>query len=255
MTLTASEILLYYSYKHNGDKDKIAKDITDKAPVDTTTLPFNTIKSAIYGSYTTLLDKEYPIALRNAVLYPFCLFYKGDLNIIDNNIAIGILAEKLSVSQAINSYSKYALVQVIKKYAPQHNIYLQISDEYHKLAVKTFRKYAGEGKKLIEFTNKSLKDYELTTPSTEQSDLVMSVRWNTDNSFYTELQAFAVVCEKIIVVESPNNNTFVSPFLGVAIANLKTVEVVPYPFFDTSHRNNTFIAQGSSIYQQNEEEK
>ena len=256
MAYSASDNLLGWSYKHNGDWDKIYAEVKTKEPFDFTTTPLNTIKSKVYGKYVTLLDSDYPEYVRSRVTKaPFCMFYKGDINLLNENNAIGIIAYKISTSQAINKYSKYALIQAIKQYAPHNHIYLQISDEYREIAVKTFRKYAGEGKKLIEFTGNSLKDYEVSTPSSSQSDLVISTKWDSNPSLeFARVYMFIRTCEKIVVTECPPAQTSVADvFINGGISENKDVEVVPYPFFDTFHANNDIIADGAFMFKQTKE--
>lgn len=256
MAYSVSDNLLAWSYKHNGDWDKIYADINTRKPFDFTTTPLNTIKSKVYGKYVTLLDPDYPEYVRSRVAKaPFCMFYKGDINLLQENNAIGIIAYKISISQAINKYSKYALIQAIKQYAPHNHIYLQVSDEYREIAVKTFRKYAGKDKKLIEFTGNSLKDYEILTPSSSQSDLVISTKWDSNPSLEsTQVYMFIKTCEKIVVTECPPARTsVVDAFINEGISENKDVEVVPYPFFDTFHANNDIIADGAFMFKQTKE--
>lgn len=258
MAHSASENLLGWSFIHNGDWDKIYAEINTKKPFDFTTTPLATIKSKIYGNYVTLLDSDYPEYFRSRVAKaPFCIFYKGDINILNENNAVGIIAYKISISQAINKYSQYALIQAIKQYAPNNHIYLQVSEEYRELAIKTFRKYAGIDKHLIEFTNKSLQDYDASIPTSNHSDLVITTRWNSDNTpVVAMLQSFSKTCKKIVVTECPPARSSVADmFINMAISDNKDLEVVPYPFFDKYHANNDLIADGALMFKQTEEDK
>ena len=258
MANSAAEQLLGWSYKHNGDWDKIYADVSSKQPFDFSVTPLADIKSKLYGKYITLLDSDYPDYIRSRVAKaPWCIFYRGDVNLLNENNAIGIVAHRISISQAINKYSTYALVQAIKRYAPKNHIYLQISDEYRELAFKTFKKYAGEGKQIIEFTDKSLKDYDMSYPANQQANLVMSVKWDTNPApSVAEFQLFTKTCEKIVVVECPPAHTSVADiYISTGLADNKDIEVVPYPFFDSYHANNDIIADGALVFLCEKEDK
>ena len=133
MAHSASEQILGWSYKHNGDWDKIYADVSSKQPFDFSVTPLADIKSKLYGKYITLLDSDYPDYIRSRVTKaPWCIFYRGDVGLLNENNAIGIVAHRILISQAINKYSTYALVQAIKRYAPKNHIYLQISSHQSK---------------------------------------------------------------------------------------------------------------------------
>lgn len=256
MAYSASDNLLGWSFHHNGDWDKIYTDIKSKEPYDFSICSLADIKKKAYGKCATLLDSNYPDYFRSRVAKaPFCLLYKGDIDILSENCAVGIIAYKISISQAINKYSLYALIQAIKQYAPHNHIYLQVSDEYREVAVKTFRKYAGTGKKLIEFINGSLEDYDKEIPTSNQSDIILSTKWTSNSDPVVALfQAFTKTCEKVIVTECPPAGASIADALiNMTLTDNKDIEVVPYPFFDKYHANNDIIADGALVFKQDKE--
>lgn len=83
--MKASELLLALALKHQGDWEKIYKDIQDKKTenLEEYIKGFNT-------PYITILDTEYPDCLKQVYQPPFVLFYHGDINLLKdetNNIA------------------------------------------------------------------------------------------------------------------------------------------------------------------------
>lgn len=83
--MKASELLLALALKHQGDWDKIYKDLQDKKTenLEEYTKGFNT-------PYITILDEEYPDQLKSCWKPPFVLFYHGDIRLlkdVKNNIA------------------------------------------------------------------------------------------------------------------------------------------------------------------------
>lgn len=247
MAYSASDFLLGWVWQENGQFDEITTHITKRENFDFSTKPLADIKSEIYGgNYVTLIDNDYPEFIRTgASKPPYCLFWKGDLGILSRNNAVTIVAYKTSVSDHINTYSKYALIQVIKKYAPNNDIIFSISDEYHDIAMQTFEKYKGPNSHSIEFIDMSLSDYELKYASSRQANLVVAYRFRTDRTIPNQMgirTATITATKKLVVAECSSVSTPVLVLLTASEGNVET-EVVPYPFFDGLHGNNKLIKQ------------
>lgn len=82
------KVLLYFALKYKGDYKKILNAITEKEQVDETALL--EVESKIKCKYITLLDLDYPVALRQTGTPPFVLFYYGDISLLNkvNKIAV-----------------------------------------------------------------------------------------------------------------------------------------------------------------------
>lgn len=256
MAVTASDLILAYTYDRNGDWDAITHDIKNKKEFDFTATPMATIKSKIFGNYTTLIDEDYPLYAKKCQMKkPLCLFYKGNLNAIEENKSILVYAYRSSKSPALEKYARYALVQTIKKYAPKNDIVLQVSREYHDLAVKAFRKYAGPDSHIAEILQYlNISDYFLTF--SERSDLVMSVRYESDYTIKPHEGVVATALQaskKVVVVEGDKEH--LPAVVHFALVENKDVEVVPYPFFDKDHSNNNLISEGALMFSVEEQEE
>lgn len=76
-----NDILLFFSWKYEGDWYRIFKAIEEKEKVDYKELA--RIKNCIKDNYLTILDKNYPIGLRNVTNPPFVLYYRGDVTLLN----------------------------------------------------------------------------------------------------------------------------------------------------------------------------
>ena len=81
--LEGRNLLLYLSIKYEGDWDKIycaikAKEKISKEEVEE-------VVSTNKTPFITIIDDDYPNALKNIYKPPFVLFYYGDLSLLNNS--------------------------------------------------------------------------------------------------------------------------------------------------------------------------
>jgi len=77
------DILVYFSYIHDGNWEKIYSSIERKEQVD-----LDEVKRVVDGikcKYITLLSSYYPDSLKKIYKPPFVLFYEGDINLLKSN--------------------------------------------------------------------------------------------------------------------------------------------------------------------------
>ena len=87
------EVLVYLSIIHNGDWNKIYRDVLDKRPIDKTDI-LEKVKE-LNCSYITILNKDYPTCLKSTFKPPFVLFYKGNVELLkDNKRKIAIIGSR-----------------------------------------------------------------------------------------------------------------------------------------------------------------
>lgn len=86
------DILLYYSFLHQGDWNRIYQSIDRKEPVDWSKMP--AIKAAAKGQFITLLSPEYPQAFRHIECPPFVLYYKGNLELLRHEPMIAVVGSR-----------------------------------------------------------------------------------------------------------------------------------------------------------------
>lgn len=92
------QILVYLTIKYSGDWNRIYEAIKEKEIVDETTVQEKLEQYT--GNYVTIIDDNYPEKLKKIYKPPFVLFYKGNLDYI-NNTNISIVG---SDSSALNTY-------------------------------------------------------------------------------------------------------------------------------------------------------
>lgn len=86
------ELLISYSFYYQGEYDKIIKAINQNADV-----PIVNVNNAI-----TIFDKEYPKQLLNLKYPPMVLYYKGNLDLL-NQEAIAIVGSRNPCEYALNA--------------------------------------------------------------------------------------------------------------------------------------------------------
>lgn len=78
-------ILIYFAIKYKGDWDKIYKALEEKEKV--TLEEIRNLEEKLKSSkwqIITILDMNYPNKLKEAYKPPFVIWYKGDINLLDN---------------------------------------------------------------------------------------------------------------------------------------------------------------------------
>ncbi|MDD3026710.1 MAG: DNA-processing protein DprA [Erysipelotrichaceae bacterium] len=88
------EILLYFALKYEGDFTGIYNALHKKEKVDMNGLQELTAK--VNSHYVTIIDDNYPEALKHISSPPFVLFYHGDLTLLDNDLIAVIGMRKAS---------------------------------------------------------------------------------------------------------------------------------------------------------------
>lgn len=82
--MKAREVLITLSIKYGGDFDKVLGAIKSREPLEPEEIE-KAVASLPEGTKTlTILDEDYPLALKQAYKTPLCLFYYGDVNLIKN---------------------------------------------------------------------------------------------------------------------------------------------------------------------------
>ncbi len=87
------EILLYFSLKYHGSWEKIYSAILNKEEVnyEEARKVFESYKGS---NFITILDENFPDYLKNINSPPFVLFYKGDLNILNDPKRIAVIGSR-----------------------------------------------------------------------------------------------------------------------------------------------------------------
>ena len=78
------EILVYFSLKYQGDFMKILEALQKKEIV--TKEERKKALESVECCYTTIISEDYPYALQDIKCPPFVLFYKGNLELLNNDL-------------------------------------------------------------------------------------------------------------------------------------------------------------------------
>lgn len=89
------DILLYFSCLHEGNWLKIYKSIKNMDKVDCELL--KKYKEKISSNYITILSEEYPESLKNVLYPPYVIFYRGNIELLKNELIAVVGARKNSI--------------------------------------------------------------------------------------------------------------------------------------------------------------
>jgi DNA processing protein len=82
--MKARDILIYLAIKYSGDWSLIYQAIKNKEKVDLEDVEI--VCKKYQNSVITIMDKDYPLKLKNIYHPPFVIFYKGDKSLLNMNI-------------------------------------------------------------------------------------------------------------------------------------------------------------------------
>lgn len=87
--LRGRDLLIYLSLKYNGDWERIysAVKVKEAVEADDVLTAIKTVKSRTM----TIIDEDYPEALKGVYKPPFVLYYYGDMQKLDNRTNIAVL--------------------------------------------------------------------------------------------------------------------------------------------------------------------
>lgn len=98
-----NKAILYYAHLYHGDWQKIGQAIKNKEPYQ---------NLEIHEKYVTIVDENYPQIFKNLRYPPWILFYRGDLNLA-NEECIGIVGSRNCSQQALENTK--TVVTILKK--------------------------------------------------------------------------------------------------------------------------------------------
>lgn len=131
------EVLLYLSLKYNGDFKKIYDGLKNKEIINSEL--YVKLKMQLKYDYITILDDDYPDSLKDIDCPPFVLFYKGDINLL-NNECYTILGTDSYAQDLISATHTIALGLIKKSYTLISNVELGLNQQVHSTAFNTNHK-------------------------------------------------------------------------------------------------------------------
>lgn len=87
------DILVYFAIKYEGDWDRIYKAISMKEAVNK--IDVDETISKLENDYFTILSENYPEFLKNVIKPPFVIFYKGNIDLLnENKLKISVIGSR-----------------------------------------------------------------------------------------------------------------------------------------------------------------
>lgn len=114
MNYKAREVLLYFAHKYKGDFFAVIKALKEHEEINHQNL--EKIKNAVNDyEVLTILDETYPAVLKTMNQPPLCLFYKGDIRLLDDlNKSIAVVGTRNS-----SEYGKTKTLEIAGDLAKQ----------------------------------------------------------------------------------------------------------------------------------------
>ncbi|MGL5246279.1 MAG: DNA-processing protein DprA [Mycoplasmoidaceae bacterium] len=89
-----NDVLLFFSIKYNGNWELIFEALEKKEKIEIKEI--NNIKNNFTYRYTTIIDKNYPLLLKDVYKPPFLIYYDGNINLLNNKLVTLIGEWKIS---------------------------------------------------------------------------------------------------------------------------------------------------------------
>ena len=122
--MTYREQILSYAITYHGEYGQIKKAIETNEPYQ---------KAVCKYPYVTILDEDYPIALRRLQYPPFILFYQGDLS-LSNKEAVAIVGSRKASPYGI-LMSKHVVTLLRDKYVIVSGLAMGIDGMAHQVSL------------------------------------------------------------------------------------------------------------------------
>ena len=230
------KILAQYSYKYEGDWNKICKAIINKESIENIN---------IHEKYITIFDDEYPESLKKLRFPPWVLFYKGDISLLKKE-CISIVGSRNACNygeditrKIVNSNKNKVIVSGLAK---------GIDAIAHDEAIKCTKTIAVIGCGLNHvYPLENIKLYKII----EKDHLIIS-----EYPCFTKVKKYhfpfrnriiAALSEKLFVTQARvKSGTMLT--VNEALNLSKEVYVVPYPLFLKEGEGcNLLISEGANI--------
>lgn len=227
-------LLISLAIKYQGDYFKIEKAIKNNEKINNK-IP---IQKAI-----TILDKQYPKQLLDLEFPPFVLFYKGDINLLNNDLIAVIGARNYS------EYGKSCTIDIVEKLSKHYVIVSGLAKGIdsiaHRYASKTIAVLGNGLNYYYPYENKNLYQH-LQENQLVISEYPLNVKPRKYH-FPFRNRIIAALCKSIIVTEaSYKSGTMLTVNEGLTLN--RDIYAVPFAYNETVNcGTNILIQQGANI--------
>lgn len=194
------DILLFFSFKYEGDFYKILNAIESMEQVDFSVI--KEIKRSMKDKYITILDPNYPNYFKHVHNPPFVIYYRGDFSLLNKKSLafIGsrnhsVYGEKMTDKLIRSLVKKYVIVSGLAKGIDGLSHKFCLENEGETIAV------LGNGiDNYYPYINKDLQD-EIVKNGLVISEYPSFVKPRKEH-FPMRNRLIAAICKAVVVVES-----------------------------------------------------
>lgn len=238
--ISAKQILLYMNKIYNGNWDKIFQAIKDKQETDDKAV--ENIEKEIQHPFVTVLDKDYPALLKSGYKPPVCLFYEGDLALLNRQDLIAI--SRTNIKDIKN---KDFIQDVLNSYVLVSGYNNDADEETLRIAVKN-------NKKFILILNTSLDDIdyddEIINYALHNGCLLITEfgfeNDEEDYEIHRKYRLLAPILSRLIVASGKKTDLQITLLVDEVLDRGGDVFALPEPPFENS-LTNTLIKNGAYL--------
>ncbi|QJR44237.1 DNA-processing protein DprA [Mycoplasma miroungirhinis] len=240
--------LLYLTYKYNGNWDKILKDLNDPKTLNIDNIyKLENILKTKEINYITILDKEYPEFFKNIFKPPFCLFYKGNLKLLNIKDKITLSGNYLTKNTA--KLIEYSVLEWFKK----TNESVLVIQGKSNLEIKIALLFLNYNKKIIFISSDGVDNVFSIYPELKnyQNNFLVISEYltkneNSNNSDISTYRLLAALSDKLILYSLYKSKSFfklIDAFLDLG------KDVCAFPNVDNDNDNiiNNLINDGANV--------
>lgn len=231
------EQLLYYSLKYQGDYFKIKKAIFNQE---------SWRKLNYLGNYLSILDKNYPSALKRLKQAPYIIYYYGDLTLL-NKPLVSV------VGSSVTTYYGLKLTDIIVRQVTKQQVVVSglrkgIETRVHLSALKNGKSIAILAGGINYIYPKD--NYDLYQRLKKQH-LILSefpgFSKPTQSTFQAQVRIIVALGESLIVTQA---HKYSSCFFSVdqALEQGKSIYSIPYQLDDKSGSGCNYLLELGALY-------
>lgn len=232
MRYSAKKTLLALVIKNKGDWNKCYQDIKDKVKMSEEEIEHYC--SLNHDNFITILDNEYPEALKQSYKPPFVLFYKGDIDLLKQPKRLLIISNGVSSIE-----DKEGAIEILKK-CEGYSTYLLGKDEYFNSLLLS----KASTRNFVRVLDCALSENQEDTYSYKGQYLeITQVPSNVKKNYDTDINISAGLCTSAFALSLEKKGDMQ---LTIVTTSNKPIGVMPMSV-KTQNGNNKYIAMGADI--------
>lgn len=239
-TMETRNILIALAIKHQGDWDRIYKDICAKnCPSESELEQAEGVKAI------TIVDENYPSVLKNVYKPPFVLFYEGDINLLNSNNIVAIMG-----AREPSAYSLQATLDIVDNNYQDNVIMTTLAKGISMQA--TIRALDNNQKTIVVLAYGLDIDYlgsQNVLPMIKESGLAITEypqgTQPQNENFAARMRIISALANELAITEVGKQSGILIA-VNYALQMGKDIYVLPQRV-DTDTYNNTLISEGAQV--------